>query len=98
MIGAAAAACVALPAYTSVLGGERAGFRPADEHKETEAAIRACGVPFVLLRNGWYTDNCTADLAGTVERGGPRSGPDVPIRDHRYRTIRKVMTKMIERR
>ena len=71
VVAAAKAAGVALLAYTSVLGGEEAGFRLADEHKVTEAAIRESGLPFVLLRNGWYTDNYTGDLAGTVERGGP---------------------------
>ncbi|GHH66599.1 NAD(P)-dependent oxidoreductase [Kitasatospora indigofera] len=71
VVAAAKAAGVSLLAYTGVLGGDEAGFRLADEHKTTEAAIRASGLPFVLLRNGWYTDNYTADLAGTVERGGP---------------------------
>ncbi len=71
VLAAAKAAGVALFAYTSVLGGEEAGFRLADEHKATEAAIRESGLPFVLLRNGWYTENYTGDLAGTVERGGP---------------------------
>ncbi|GAA0684068.1 SDR family oxidoreductase [Kitasatospora atroaurantiaca] len=69
VIDAAKAAGVALLGYTGVLGGDEASFRLADEHKATEAAIRESGLPFVFLRNGWYTENYTADAAGTVERG-----------------------------
>ena len=29
----------------------------AAEHKETENLIRASGLPAVILRNGWYTEN-----------------------------------------
>ncbi|WP_354641960.1 SDR family oxidoreductase [Kitasatospora camelliae] len=69
VVEAARAAGVALLAYTGVLGGDDAGFTLAEEHKATEAAIRASGLPFVFLRNGWYTENYTAQAAGTVERG-----------------------------
>ncbi|MER8183036.1 SDR family oxidoreductase [Kitasatospora sp. NPDC094015] len=69
VVAAAQAAGVALLAYTGVLGGDEASFGLADEHKETEAVIRASGLPFVLLRNGWYTENYTAQAAGAVERG-----------------------------
>ncbi|KJK57160.1 SDR family oxidoreductase [Saccharothrix sp. ST-888] len=69
VVDAAAAAGVSLFAYTGVLGGDEAGFALADEHKATEAIIRESGLPFVFLRNGWYTENYTADAAGTAERG-----------------------------
>ena len=69
VIDAAAKAGVALLAYTSVLGGDLATFRLADEHHAAEAAIRASGLPFVLLRNGWYTENYTGTLAQTLEHG-----------------------------
>ncbi|MER7754783.1 SDR family oxidoreductase [Kitasatospora sp. NPDC097643] len=67
VIDAAAAAGVALLAYTSAPGA--ATFRLADEHKATEELVRAAGVPHTLLRNGWYTENYLGDAAGTVERG-----------------------------
>ncbi|MFI9329602.1 SDR family oxidoreductase [Kitasatospora sp. NPDC052868] len=67
VVDAARAAGVALLAYTSAPGA--ATFRLADEHKETEAAIRESGVPFALLRNGWYTENYLGDAAGTAARG-----------------------------
>ncbi|MFJ2776434.1 MULTISPECIES: SDR family oxidoreductase [unclassified Kitasatospora] len=67
VVDAARAAGVALLAYTSAPGA--ATFRLADEHKETEALIRESGLPFTLLRNGWYTENYLGDAAGTVDRG-----------------------------
>ncbi len=41
----------------------------ADEHKATEGMIRAAGLPFVFLRNGWYTENYTDNLAPTLQHG-----------------------------
>ncbi|GAA5008018.1 NAD(P)H-binding protein [Kitasatospora paranensis] len=69
VVDAAAEAGVALLAYTGVLGGDEAGFDLAAEHKATEAAILASGLPHVFLRNGWYTENYTAAAADAVERG-----------------------------
>ncbi|GAB7181349.1 SDR family oxidoreductase [Kitasatospora sp. Ki12] len=67
VVDAAAAAGVALLAYTSAPGA--ATFRLADEHKATEELILASGLPYALLRNGWYTENYLGDAAGTVARG-----------------------------
>ncbi|MFJ9459378.1 SDR family oxidoreductase [Kitasatospora sp. NPDC101447] len=67
VIDAAKAAGVALLAYTSILG--TATFRLGDEHKATEELLLASGLPYALLRNGWYTENYLGDVAGTLERG-----------------------------
>ncbi|MFI2610355.1 SDR family oxidoreductase [Kitasatospora sp. NPDC018619] len=67
VVEAAGAAGVALLAYTSAPGA--ATFRLADEHKATEELILASGLPYALLRNGWYTENYLGDAAGTVARG-----------------------------
>lgn len=67
VIDAAKAAGVALLAYTSAPGA--ATFRLADEHRATEELIAESGLPSVLLRNGWYTENYLGDAAGTVARG-----------------------------
>ncbi|MGW4891385.1 SDR family oxidoreductase [Kitasatospora sp. NPDC004240] len=67
VVEAARAAGVALLAYTSAPGV--ATFRLVDEHRGTEDAIRGSGLPFALLRNGWYTENYLGDAAGTVARG-----------------------------
>ncbi|MFC1430311.1 SDR family oxidoreductase [Streptacidiphilus sp. N1-3] len=69
VIEAAKAAGVGLIAYTSVLGADDATFGLADDHKATEAVLRASGVPFVLLRHGWYTENYTAQLDTFLQYG-----------------------------
>jgi NAD(P)H dehydrogenase (quinone) len=35
----------------------------ADEHRRTEEYLRDSGLPFVILRNGWYLENYTDQLA-----------------------------------
>jgi len=60
---------VRLIGYTSVLRADTSPLGLADEHRETEEALRVSGVPFVLLRNGWYTENYTRSLASALEHG-----------------------------
>ncbi|MFD5765233.1 NAD(P)H-binding protein [Streptomyces sp. NPDC127049] len=69
VIDAAKAAGVAQLAYTGVLGGPDADFDLAAEHKETEALILASGLPYTFLRNGWYSENYTANLAPVLAHG-----------------------------
>ncbi|MFI2427748.1 SDR family oxidoreductase [Streptomyces sp. NPDC018955] len=61
VIDAAKAAGVALLAYTSAPGSLTAAL--ADDHRGTEEALLGSGVPYVLLRNGWYHENYTENLA-----------------------------------
>ena len=56
VIDAAKQAGVKLLAYTSVLRADTSQLGLAVEHRETESYIRTSGVPYVLLRNGWYTE------------------------------------------
>lgn len=65
VIGAAKAAGVALLAYTSAPGPLAAAL--ADDHRGTEEALLASGVPYALLRNGWYNENYTENLAPVLE-------------------------------
>ncbi|WP_405414339.1 NmrA family NAD(P)-binding protein [Streptomyces rubiginosohelvolus] len=67
VIDAAQAAGVAQLAYTGILGGPDADFALADEHKATEQLILDSGLPYTFLRNGWYTENYTANLAPVLE-------------------------------
>lgn len=60
---------VALLAYTSLLHADSSPLGLAQEHRETEALIHASGVPYVLLRNGWYTENYTQGAPGAVAQG-----------------------------
>ncbi|WP_199493252.1 SDR family oxidoreductase [Marinitenerispora sediminis] len=69
VVDAAKAAGVALLAYTSVLGGPEADFALADDHRATERLIQESGLPYVLLRNGWYSEVYTERLAEVLERG-----------------------------
>jgi len=67
VVNAAKEAGVALLAYTGILGGPEADFDLADEHKATEQAILDSGLPYVFLRNGWYHENYTEQLAPVLE-------------------------------
>ncbi|MCX4548946.1 SDR family oxidoreductase [Streptomyces sp. NBC_01387] len=69
VIEAAKAAGVAQLAYTGVLGGPDADFQLAAEHKVTEQLILDSGLPHTFLRNGWYTENYTANLAPVLAHG-----------------------------
>jgi NAD(P)H dehydrogenase (quinone) len=57
VIDAATAAGVSRILYTSVLRADTSKLVLAAEHKATEEALRASGVAFTLLRNGWYIEN-----------------------------------------
>ncbi|KAA8997668.1 SDR family oxidoreductase [Affinibrenneria salicis] len=63
VINAAKQAGVKLIAYTSLLKLDNSPLLLAHEHRDTEAALKASGVPYVLLRNGWYTENYAASIA-----------------------------------
>ncbi|KUO21035.1 SDR family oxidoreductase [Streptomyces dysideae] len=67
VIDAAKAAGVALLAYTSAPGSLSAAL--ADDHRGTEAVLLESGLPYTLLRNGWYHENYTEQLAPVLEHG-----------------------------
>jgi NAD(P)H dehydrogenase (quinone) len=69
VIDAAKRAGVKLLAYTSVLHADTSPLGLAAEHRETEAMIRASGVPYVLLRHSWYTENYTAGIPNALAHG-----------------------------
>ncbi len=69
VIEAAKSAGVKLLAYTSVLRADSSSFALVAEHKATEENIRASGLPFVFLRNGWYFENHTDQLGPAVQHG-----------------------------
>lgn len=55
--------------YTSILKADASPMIIAQDHKVTEAAIKASAIPYTFLRNGWYTENWTGSLPATVEAG-----------------------------
>ncbi|MDP2547693.1 SDR family oxidoreductase [Oceanobacter sp. 4_MG-2023] len=69
VIAAAQAAGVGLLAYTSILHAAESPLPLALEHQQTEQALAESNVPYVLLRNGWYTENYTASVPTALEHG-----------------------------
>ena len=55
--------------YTSLLHADRSPLSLAVEHRETEAMLRESGIPFTILRNGWYTENDTAAIGAALAGG-----------------------------
>lgn len=69
VIAAAVAAGVSFIAYTSVLHAPTSPLGLAADHRDTEAALAASGVPHALLRNGWYTENYLGAIAPALAYG-----------------------------
>jgi NAD(P)H dehydrogenase (quinone) len=69
VIAAAKTAGVKLIVYTSLLRTDTTPLMLGPEHAATEAALKASGVPFVILRNGWYTENYTASIPAALKNG-----------------------------
>lgn len=69
VIDAAKAAGVGRIVYTSLLKGEASPLILVQDHIVTEADLRASGVPYTILRNGWYTENFTGSLGGALAAG-----------------------------
>lgn len=74
VVDAAKAADVTKLVYTSAPKATTSDLVLAPEHKATEEAIVASGVPAVILRNNWYTENYVRDLAAAAETGVLASG------------------------
>ena len=69
VIDAAKTAGVELIAYTSLLRADSSPLALAAEHIATEAYLKETGVPHVLLRNGWYTENYLLSIAPALANG-----------------------------
>ncbi|MFJ5392909.1 SDR family oxidoreductase [Pectobacterium sp. CHL-2024] len=69
VIDAAVKAGVKLVAYTSLLHADKSPLALAEEHRQTETLLKNSGLPHVLLRNGWYTENYAASIPAALEHG-----------------------------
>jgi NAD(P)H dehydrogenase (quinone) len=69
VINAAKQAGVKWIVYTSLLHAETSSLNLAGEHLATEAALKASGIPYTILRNGWYTENYTGSVPGAIAAG-----------------------------
>lgn len=69
VIAAARNEGVALLAYTSILKADSSSLLLAQDHKATEEMLAESAVPHAVLRNGWYFENYTGQLATYLEHG-----------------------------
>ncbi|MEJ2043115.1 MAG: SDR family oxidoreductase [Reinekea sp.] len=69
VIDAAKTNAVQLLAYTSLLRADTSPMQLAEEHKATEAYLEKSGVPHVILRNGWYTENYAMGVGTALQLG-----------------------------
>lgn len=69
IIQAAVEAGVKHIVYTSLLHAGKSTLSLAPEHLATEEAVKASGIPYTILRNGWYTENYTASIPGVLQTG-----------------------------
>ncbi len=69
VIEAAKAEGVELLAYTSTVNADTTATVLGKDHKATEAILADSGVPYALLRNGYYFENWTDQIQGTLAQG-----------------------------
>ncbi len=69
VIDAAARAGVRLLGYTSILKAATNPFLLAAEHRGTEEVLAAAKVPYILLRNGWYSENYAGSAPIAIQAG-----------------------------
>jgi NAD(P)H dehydrogenase (quinone) len=69
IIEAAKKAGVKRIVYTSLLHADNSPINLASEHLPTENEIKASGIPYTILRNGWYTENYTGSIGGALAGG-----------------------------
>jgi NAD(P)H dehydrogenase (quinone) len=69
VLTAAKAAGVKRIVYASLLHADTSPLNLAPEHVQTETELKGLGIPFTILRNGWYTENNTGFVKGAVAGG-----------------------------
>ncbi|RLK52962.1 SDR family oxidoreductase [Microbacterium telephonicum] len=69
VIDAAVAAGVAKFVYTSAPKATDFDWALGAEHRATEEALAASGLPAVVLRNNWYIENYVADVQRAADSG-----------------------------
>lgn len=69
VINAAKKAGVKRIVYTSLLRADRSPLSLAPEHVQTEADLKASGLQYTILRNGWYTENYTGSITPALANG-----------------------------
>jgi NAD(P)H dehydrogenase (quinone) len=52
--------------YTGILQADTSSISLTEKHLAEEAALKDSGIPYTILRNGWYTENYTGTIAGAL--------------------------------
>jgi NAD(P)H dehydrogenase (quinone) len=55
--------------YTSLVHADTSILNLAPEHLQTENEIKQSGIPYTILRNGWYIENYTGSVGGAIAAG-----------------------------
>lgn len=55
--------------YTSLLHADSSPLSLAEEHRATEAELKESGIPYTILRNGWYSENYAGSIPGALAGG-----------------------------
>jgi len=55
--------------YTSILHADTSSLGLAGEHLATEVVLKASGLVYTILRNGWYTENYAGSAKGAIGAG-----------------------------
>ena len=69
VVQAAKRSGVARLVYTSALRADSSPLDIAPDHAATELEIKASGIPYTILRHGWYTENYTGSIGGVLAGG-----------------------------
>lgn len=69
VINAAKTAGVKFIAYTSLLHADKSPLGLHVEHVETEKMLADSGIPYALLRNGWYSENYLVSAPAALAHG-----------------------------
>jgi NAD(P)H dehydrogenase (quinone) len=69
VVDAARKAGVKKIVYTSILHADKNPISLAPEHLATEEYIKKSDIPYIILRNGWYTENYTASIPAALTNG-----------------------------
>eukprot|EP01040_Poterioochromonas_malhamensis_P022179 gene22179-26923_t len=69
VIEAAQRSGVKLLVYTSLLHASTSSLSLAGEHVATEEILKASTVPYIILRNGWYTENYLQSVPAALQHG-----------------------------
>ncbi|MGC3979310.1 MAG: SDR family oxidoreductase [Paludibacteraceae bacterium] len=55
--------------YTSLLHADTSSLSLAAEHLATENTLKKSGLSYIILRNGWYTENYTGSVKNAISAG-----------------------------